>query len=180
MIEAPATGTVTYWLPLITALIGFASGGFTEWLRDRRAYKRECDARASALRAQQIERRNEFQRNTLLQLQDSGMRLMQATHKIHHFDVTMYRKNGNHHDTPYPEEVGLELQEANARTALLGVRVRDDRVRALLQEVKDELNEATMFSVSEEHSQSCMKLAGEKFVEMNKRIGEVLRSFEDE
>jgi hypothetical protein len=180
MIEAAATGTVTYWLPLITAVIGFASGGCTEWLRDRRAYERERDTRESALQEQRRERRNEFQRKTLLELQDAAMRLMQATHKTHHFDVMMFRKHGEMYAEPHPENISNEEQAANAITAVLGVRVRDRAIRELLQKMKDELTGATLYANSEEHSQLGMRQAGKQFVELNKRIGEVLRSIEDE
>lgn len=178
--KAPDQTSIAYWLPLITAILGFASGGFFEWMRDRRTYKREREARDSAKRGQQLERRNEFQRQTLLELQDAAMKLMQATSRISHFDIMAFRKHGRKGVESYPEKINSDDQIANAQTALLGVRVRDEAVRTLLQQLKDHLCAATVFSTSEEESEVAMCAAGDKFAELNQRIGQVLRLIDDE
>lgn len=173
---AATTASVGYWLPLITAVAGFASGGFTEWARDRRTYKRERDARDSARRSQQVDQRNEFQRKTLVDLQDAAMTLMQATTALHQFDLLSYVRVGKWHHELYPAEIDRDDQLANAATAILGVRVRDEEVRTLLQQSKDRLYEATVLSTNIENSRLAMREAGNKFVELNERIGEVLRT----
>lgn len=175
-----ATTTISYWLPLLTAVLGYISGGFTEWMRDHRAYKREREARRDAKRGQRLERRNEFQRQTLLELQDASIKLMQTTTKLHLVDVSNYRKHGRRGVEPYPEQVDSDDQLANAQTALLGVRVRDEAVRTLLQQMKDALCKATLLSRSEEESDLAMRIAGSKFVELNQRIGRVFRLLDDE
>jgi hypothetical protein len=52
-----ATKTVSYWLPLITAFGGLVSGVILEWLRDKRTYTREQEARDAARRDARAEKR---------------------------------------------------------------------------------------------------------------------------
>jgi hypothetical protein len=69
MMAAEATRTLDYWLPLITGAVGLLSGIVLEWFRDNRTYSREKEARDFTRKDKQRERRNEFQRQTLLDLQ---------------------------------------------------------------------------------------------------------------
>jgi hypothetical protein len=172
--------TAAYWLPLVTAFLGFASGACTEWIRDNRAYKREREARESQRHDQRSEQRNTFQRQTLLELQAGLMKLMQTTQAIHRVDLQNFRKFGKQQgDDPYPSDIDDACMGANAQTAMLSVRVQDDAVRNLTQQLKDELTRATLMPPSKEVAQLAMIAATKGFVTVNKRIGEVLRSLDD-
>lgn len=48
------TSTSPIWLPLFTALGGYVIGFISEWFRDRRASRREREAREAARREQQV------------------------------------------------------------------------------------------------------------------------------
>ncbi|MGD0682549.1 MAG: hypothetical protein ABR990_10895 [Terracidiphilus sp.] len=171
--------TATYWLPLVTALLGFASGAFSEWVRDRRAYGREKEARDSLQRAQRLEQRDSFQRQTLLDLQASLMKLMQSTHAIYRIDMSNLNNFGKRDVGLYPPGASNECMQDNARTWLLNVRVRDEAVRNLTQRFKGKLTEATESSCSQEAAQKAMCTAELCFIALNERIGEVLRSLDD-
>lgn len=173
-----ATKTADYWLPLVTAFIGFGSSQVLEWLKDRRAYQREKEARDSTRRDAQLDRRNDFQRQTLLDLQEAALKLMQNAGAHHHFDLVSIGKHGKRHQEPYPEDINLGGQFANARTALLGVRVRDEEVRSLLKQLKDESTFAFL-DHDKDMRESYMQAAGSTFVELNNRIGEILRKLDD-
>lgn len=171
--------TAIYWLPLLTAFLGFASGAFSEWARDRRAYKRERETRDSLRRDQRLEQRNSFQRQTLLDLQTSLMKLMQTTQGIHRIDLKNFDKYGKRYGDPYPGDIDEGCMQSNAQSAMLCVRVQDDGVRKLVQELKNKLTRATVTPESAESSELAMFEAGNCFVVVNERIGEVLRSLDD-
>jgi|SRR5271170_4786890 len=164
---------------IIIALIGFVSAVLIESIRNKSVHKRERDARDAVRRDALLERRNEFQRQTLLALQDSAMKLMQTTTALHHADLMSYHEEGKWPTKPYPADTERENMLANAQTALLGVRVYDDVVRERLQQLKDKCTFGTLPFSDEALSRAAMREAGIIFVQLNKRIGEVLRSLDD-
>jgi len=171
---AEPTSSLTYWLPLLTAFLGFASGMCTEWLRDHRTYKRDKEARESSRRDVKVDRQNEFQRQTLLDLQDATMTLMQATSAILRSERELDPERNTLSDWKLTELDEREMQ-ANALTAKLGVRVDDEEVRRLLKKLKDQLLETTLYS-SRQGRENAMHKSTFIFVELNERIGEIVRA----
>jgi hypothetical protein len=158
--------------------LGFASSQLSEWLKDRRAYEREQASRVSTRRDKQLERRNDFQRQTLLELQEEAIKVIQNASACHHVDKMSIRKNGKRGQEPYPEAINLGVQLANARTALLGVRVHDEEVRSLLKRFKDQCSFAFLDD-DEDMREALIQAAGSSFVELNNRIGKILRLLDD-
>jgi hypothetical protein len=107
------TKTVSYWLPLVTAFGGLISGLILEWLRDKRSYTREQTARNAARRDAQIERRNDFQRRTLLHLQDAVQASIRNTSQMHHWDTMSKREGEAWHSRPYPDDLNEKVLLAN-------------------------------------------------------------------
>lgn len=105
------------------ALVGSVG---TEWLRDGRATAREQLARSEA-REQQ---REDFQRATLIELQDSLQRYIRGIGAAVHFDEMSFRKHGEQFQLPH----GLsdQIHEAQMLTSKLATRVMDDEVRDLV------------------------------------------------
>jgi hypothetical protein len=172
--------SVSYWLPSLMAVLGFASGVWSEWFRDKRAYRREREARNLLRRDQRAEQRNSFQRETLLELQTVLMKLMQSSSDLNNFDILSIRKHGKRHVEPYPEDVDNETQQAFAKSALLSVLVRDEQTRELVQNLKDALTRCTFNASTVEQCKSYISQAGQCFVAVNVRIGSVLRTLDDE
>lgn len=79
---------------------------------------------------------------------------------------------------PYPDDVNDAYTQANAKTTLLGVRVADDKIRNLLQEMKNHCTSAFLQASTLEHADFFMDAANEDFTLFNKRIGEVLREMD--
>lgn len=99
--------------------------------------------------------------------------------QIQHKDVMTFRATKEWR----LQRVGEELSEANAvaqrRTSLLKVRVRDELVRRGVEAVQDNAaNIAT--SESFEASETSIRAMGRELENVNKRIGEVLRTLDDE
>lgn len=173
-----ATHTFDYWLPLVTGAAGLISGVVIEWFRDNRTYRREKEARDASRRDNQIERRNDFQRQTLLALQDAVMALMRTVGQGHLLDLRAWHERREWHPEAYPNELNLANRDANGQTALLGVRVHDDSVRSLLQRLKSECN-GLMGARDREASIDAYNEASALFVLLNERMGALLREMDE-
>ena len=168
------------WFPVFMLLLGSAITVFIGAIENRRTLKRDREAREDARRDKLLEYRNEFQRDSLVQLQEAMFELGRATTLIHMHNKRSYAKTGEWHQQMYPEEINERERAAHGRTAMLVVRVRDDKVRELVQEFKDIAIQATMSSESKEEADRRMRQLQKKHVEMNQRIGELLRTLHDE
>lgn len=184
------TVTVPYWSPLVTAILGFASGAILEWARDARAHKREREAQAStrdrereardaARRDQRFKWRTDFQRETLLNLQEEAFKLMRTASEAHHHDVMALRAGVPWHKQLYPLDLSDRHFSAAVQTKKLQVRVADEGVRKLVDELK-ELSGSVLFSRNEEVGEQASAKMALAYDELNDRIGELLRKLEDD
>jgi hypothetical protein len=179
------TNTTPAWLPILTALLpiltlilGFVTASITEWFRDGRAIRREREAREDTSRAQRFERRTNFQRETLLNLQDSVAKLARVTGKMHHFDLMEYRKTGKR-GSLFPDEFSDESQKANVSITLLTSRVRDDGIRKLAEMFREAANWVPLCP-SEEDAKAAVGKMAETLDALYKRTGEALRKLDDD
>jgi hypothetical protein len=186
----PIPNTAVSWLTLIPALGGFFAGWLTEWFRDERARKREHEtaeairqrereARDAARREQRFERRNSFQRQTLLDLQETLHRMLRAEGQMNHLDVMATREGLKWHDRGYPEELSNESHDANVKCMLLVVRMRNDAIRKLAEDVRTKVNSILFFN-NETDSRRALSDAGELFGSLNELIGKELRQLDDD
>jgi hypothetical protein len=169
--------TSTSWFPVLTLLIGYGTKSLTDWIQDRRTIKRERDARDATNRRELFERRTTFQRETLLALQEATMQLGRATGAINHLDAMSFRNTGKRQLLPDDLNEGYRL--ARARTSMLTSRVRDVFVRNLVAQLRQFSVDSTM-SATQDESNRAMKSMAQVHDELNQRIGELLRTLDDD
>jgi len=173
-----ATNVVSYSLPLVTAFMGFASSQVLEWLKDHRAYQRERDKRDYERRNRQLEERNQFQSQTLLELQETVVKVVRTIAHLYYLDVVNDLSNQKWRGHDLPHDFGESALEATLRTKILGARVRDESIREslkLLEAHRVEMLGAYDFS----ESTKTMKCVEKIHDDLNERIGEMLRNFEE-
>jgi RNA polymerase sigma factor (sigma-70 family) len=124
---------------LLTAVMGFASAGVWEWLRDRRTTKREREARRDA----QLERRNVFQRETLLELQDVLMKMTHTTFSILVRHVATLAPEDETDILVPPPDLDLKHRDAMVRISILCVRLHDETLVSLVNDFTNNLFGAT-------------------------------------
>ncbi len=166
-------------LPIITLLLGFGIAIVTGSLEHRRTLKREREARDAIRRDQRIERRDNFQRQTLLELQEAMFDLARTTGAMHHRDMMSYVKTGEWEKNLFPDDLAEKDRLANARSQMLVVRVRDKTVRDLVQAFKDYAVKVT-FADSRDASDLAWRQMADVNVELNNRVGELLITLDDE
>src|ERR1017187_2612874 len=172
-----ATSRVAYWLPLITAFIGFATGGFTEWMRDRRAYTREKEARDVARRDAQLERHNEFQRSTLLELQDEVSKFLNAGFEVFIAIKLAKKDDEKWSDTTYPGQYSVAYTAARIAADILNVRVQDERIRVQYKELRSKLG-GMVWAKTEREATIAREESRKCFSQLNECIGEVIRGLD--
>lgn len=151
----------------------FAIGG------SRNVSARRERTNAPPSKAAQIEaderRRRDFQRETLLELQEVLHELGRAYAALHYADVSHFRKAGSW--TPRPmlgEELNERSMEAHRRSSTLVARIDDDLLRGFVRELKDRGFDL-LSAKSEEQSGEALDKSWDAFAEANERIGDLLR-----
>src|SRR5580700_4913536 len=138
--DAPTLGEVSNstasWFPVVTLLLGFALNAFTESIRRRHELKRDRESRLEARRDHVLEQRRNFQRDTLLALQEAIADLARATGAAHHQNEMNYRKTGEWQNQLLSDDLDQANLLAMRRTGILEVRVRDAQLRQLVKEFR--------------------------------------------
>lgn len=179
--DAPseASSLTAGWFPVVTLLLGFALNALLESLRRRHELKRDRESRRETRRDQLAEQRRNFQRETLLALQEAVMDLMRATGAAHHHDEMEYRRTGEWHKTKYTEELDQAHMIAMGRTGMLGVRVRDDELRNLVSSFRD-CSAGEAVSGSPELGRAALDEMATFFDKIQQQIGQLLRTLDEE
>jgi hypothetical protein len=164
------------WLPIATLALGYLGSLYTEAQRDRRAAKRERLVRASERQARRADREADFQRETLLSLQDALFEALRGIAGV-----------WNQRTKPFEEKAKLELapfdratdavgrrREALDKITLLSVRVKDDEVRRIVEEFQANattIDDAKTIDATLEAADEAESL----YASANHRIGELIR-----
>jgi hypothetical protein len=122
---------MTTWFPVLTLLIGYGTKSLSDWVQNKRTVLREREAREAARHDQRVAGRITFQRETLLELQEVSMQLARATGRAHHLDEMAHRESNSWRRNLLPDDLDESYRVAQARVLMLGVRVRDETIRAL-------------------------------------------------
>jgi hypothetical protein len=169
------------WVPLAAVVVGYAGSLLTESFRDRHQSAREREARAAeradvrALREQEIQdRRDQFQRETLLELQEI-LHHLGRTYGQEHFQDAKTAKAAGKWD---PRQLAAGISDKNfaaeQRSNILVARVGDDLVRDAVREMRD-VGSGLTFARSQAESDDCLTRSLEAFKQANDRIGVLLR-----
>lgn len=162
------------WFPVLTLVLGIVLKGVFDALADGRARKREVEARRDQRRETLAIRRAEFERTTLLQLQEAVARHGRAVGRSHYEDVMAVRSGAQWRKSRLSDEVNNLLLQAQNEAVMLRERVRDDRVRELAAEFSSLCTDAVL-ARDEESSMRRVSIAIDKQRELHDAIGSALR-----
>lgn len=171
--------TTQTWFPLLTFVLGYIGRSLSEWIQERRLIRREQHARSASRKEHLEERRSNFQRENLLNLQEALFRLARGAGGAHHHDLMVAKRTGKWQKQLLPKDLDEMLTDAQARTAMFMVRTQDAGLREQVQQLKKLEVDITM-ARSRSDSEEAMASMGKLFIECNFRIGELLRRLDDE
>ncbi|HSW94972.1 MAG TPA: hypothetical protein VLI88_02310 [Patescibacteria group bacterium] len=164
------------WLPLLTLILGYVGSLLTESRRDARLAQREEKARTDARALASADRRDEFQRKTLLELQEALMVVARITAEMHSEDRRGFKATGQWTGGLHSEGLDQRGQAANGVLSTIAVRVLDDRLRATVDEFHKAATHAAVIARTREEAVEAMSVMTNSMVRANERIGELLRS----
>lgn len=171
------------WAPIITPIVTLLLGYFGKAYEDRaqndRAVAREREMRIAARRDLRATSRITFQRETLLALQEAAQKLARASGRAQHLDLMASRQNGRWGRQLLPPDLDDELLTTQTQTNLLASRVRDEAVRTLAQQFKTAAVDL-ISARSEAEAIDMLRHAIDVHTQLNGRIGEVIRSIDDD
>ena len=171
------------WISAATALATFLAGFGAKWwaeiVQHRHITERERGARREARRDLLLQRRHDFQRQTLLDLQSTCVKLVRTAGQTNHHDTMECRSKGKWVRGLLPEDVSDESLLAQQQLSILRVRSRDQKVRDLAAKIKEFAAEVSV-AETKAASDNALRLAFESHMALNERIGELLREMEDE
>lgn len=167
------------WFPVMTLLIGYLAGFLSEWFRDRRTTIREREARQAMRTTVIADRRAEFQRQALLELQDAVSQLARATGVIHHQDTMAYKSSGKWGQNRLINNWDEEFRKAQVRTTILAARVRDDVVRGLVERFRNDCTDVIVATTQPDSDNYLMKSFDTNNA-LQERVGIVIRALDDD
>jgi uncharacterized coiled-coil protein SlyX len=164
---------------LVGTFLGFLTATLNERFRDQRTRAREVEARAEARRLHLFERRTDFQRETLLRLQDAVFELSRVVSKMNHLERMEYKKAGTWGKLMFPEELDDDSLKATVKTSMYMVRVRDQGIREMATTFRNLASKLNICKTPVEAEQTLMEMMA-AIPPLHECIGIVLRKLDDE
>jgi len=165
------------WLPIATLILGGVLTAFFDAQKDRRALDREREARKDQRSDTLLLKRIEFQRDTLLALQDAIASFGRFTGQMHLHDEQVFRETKEWGKSQLGEEISNGAFAANVLLDKLRVRVDDDTIREQTSRFRL-LCLAVGEARSESTSTGALNEAMAVMAPLHERIGEVLRNLD--
>ena len=156
---------------LVGTVVGALASIGTTWLSSRSAHLLQSDRE----RLQRLERENEFQRTTLIDLQEALHHALRLIHKAYMHDVKAHRAAGSWAENSLPDEVDESARLAMRRVAILVERIESDTAR---QRVKSLMHIATaaMLANSPGEAEAKLNEAASSATDVLEQIGSALRA----
>lgn len=126
--------------PVATFFLGGLSIHTRDLLAEKRQRKRDEETRRAERTKAIVDRREGFELDHLLRLNEALQTLTRAAAKIHHADLMVSRQTGQYASTLVGEPIGQELLEANRLVGGLKHLVLPDDLRALVQRAVEAVN----------------------------------------
>lgn len=168
------------WEALAGVAVGIIGKGLWDWWLATGKVKAEREARAEARRDKLIERRDDLQRQTLLELQPVILAMARAYAKGLFHDLKAFREQDARTwgASQWPGDVAEEARVAQAQVTLLRSRVRDDALRELIVRFSKAYTAAAM-AKDEGASAQQENQAAHMLTELQDRIGQTIREMDD-
>jgi len=154
----------------------FVSGLVAAFIIHLLTRARDREARKAERESLVIERRKEFQRETLLAVQDQAQKMISATGCGHRLDVIALNESGK--TAAWPNDLTDAFSSARDQVKILAVRLRSKSVRQHLSTLQENCVLATHDFPTLENSKIAMRVANETFRLLNDQIGQELAALD--
>lgn len=166
------------WLPIVTLILGASLKAIFDLLTERRLDRRERDARRENRIDAARERRIEFQRSTLLDLQDVLHAVSRATVQAYLEDMRAAQAGTAWGKHQINAELDAKALEAEARWSRLIVRVWDAEIQGEGRKFRSLVNSYSSVA-DEKAAHELMARLAVLNTDLNERIGAALRQIDE-
>ena len=153
---------------VVSGALGLVGGLLIEHLRTLRD-------RAGRIEQRQ-DQKDEFQRQTLLEIQEAVARYGRLVGRVNYHDSIAFKETGTWMGTQVGHELSEDLLAARVRLQLLQERARDDELTKLVTVFSNRGSFVTIASSKEEATLRMDDLI-ESLTKVQERLGTVLRTF---
>ena len=155
----------------VALILGWLLSEASNWFRTRRdeAYRK------LARREAKDDQRADFQRQTLIEIQEKLLQLNRSTFQIYFADLMAQNQGGRWGSNLVPDEIAEMDRELTMRLAALTVRVADDGLREQISGYIQICKEVGSAKSQDEAHQAEMEME-RLFGSVNIHLGEILRS----
>lgn len=157
---------------LAGAVVGSAASIFATWRASTVSYRMHDDKQ----KEERVERAKEFQRTTLLDLQEALYDAMRLSARAHHEDFMAHKAGAEWAKGLLTDEVSQGTLAANRRIAILVERVADAALRLEVKALTQQMTSITMQTEQQVAERLLMQVTDE-FNSVVERLGTVLRSY---
>lgn len=167
-------------VPLLTFALGAILAELGSLLRDRRLADREGRAFRRQLERDERTAARDFERETLLALQDAVQRFSRMVGRAHFDAEVQVRRDGvSPADLRFPDDVDQGLLETGTELSRLTARVQSADVAGWIGRMRKDADEATSIGIGGRdlaHAREHMDAFADEIAEVHKAIGDRLRT----
>ncbi len=168
----------TWFATTLSVIAGGVLTMISAWIADKRLTERERERRREESLERRANRRDDFQRETLLSLQSASQKLLRATGAMHHQDLITFRKSGQWQKQQFGDDLSNAHLHQNTETMLLASRVRDEKARSLADTLREQAS-VVVFSATEDEAECRMRAAADTQQALVQRIGQLVREMDE-
>lgn len=169
----------TSWFPVFTLLLGYGLKAFSDWIQHRRTIIREREARDFTRTEKRYDRHIGLQWRSLLDLQETMHELGRYTARALYFDTLNQRADSAAPRKPLPEDINEGTRSYLAKTTLLIVRIHDDQVRAIADQLRSMARAVIYEMNSEDEKTRTLIEMSNVYDKLNERIGDLVRNIDN-
>lgn len=151
-------------------IVGASASIFTTIFNVRNTNRLQNDAH----NLERIERSREFQRNNLLELQDTLQNAARLTGRLHHENLLAAKESGIWGKSLINEQLDQTVLSNNQKLTILIERIASDELRSNIKALRKTMTEI-MFSKSELESENALRQVTDEFLATMEKLGTVLR-----
>ena len=165
----------TMW-GFVGALVGTVIGGGVSILTTLITNRTAHVIQSAKIREEVAEKARQFQRVTLIELQEALLVHTRLVARAHLEDLAAFRRSGSWQKNLLDDDLNESLRASNQKLAMLLERLASDELRRDLKVFRGLLTAATI-SETEDQAVQSFENASARLEDINQRIGEALRSY---
>lgn len=152
--------TPSVWFPVVSVVLGFICKGVLDHFSEQRRIEADRTSRREGRSEAARLRRIEFQRSSLIELQELLDSLGRYAARCHIEDVSAYRKTGTWGRNMLEGSLSEDMRQAQSRAVLLESRIESDHIREAVAKFRNNVGLISLADTETQSDETLQSLAG--------------------